>query len=138
LPTIYQWPEIIDEGGLIGYGPHITQIYGEIVSRQFAALLRGIKPADIPAEQPTKFDLAINLKTAKALGLDVPATLLARADNVIERLRLLRLLTSAHGTTRKSLRTANYFCLLVHCGPKQTSRLTGCRQSDMLQFSFGW
>jgi putative tryptophan/tyrosine transport system substrate-binding protein len=84
LPTIYQWPEITDEGGLIGYGPHITQIYGEIMSRQLAALLRGTKPADIPAEQPTKFDLAINLKTAKALGLTLPRTLLARADQVIE------------------------------------------------------
>jgi ABC-type uncharacterized transport system substrate-binding protein len=48
LPAIYQWPEITDEGGLIGYGPHITQIYGEVMSRQFAALLRGTKPADIP------------------------------------------------------------------------------------------
>ena len=84
LPTIYQWPEITEEGGLIGYGPHITQIYGEIMSRQLAALLRGAKPADIPAEQPTKFDLAINLKTAKALGLTLPPTLLARADQVIE------------------------------------------------------
>jgi putative tryptophan/tyrosine transport system substrate-binding protein len=84
LPAIYQWPEITDEGGLIGYGPHITQIYGEILSRQLAALLRGTKPADIPAEQPTKYDLAINLKTAKALGLAIPPGLLARADEVIE------------------------------------------------------
>ena len=84
LPAIYQWPEITDEGGLIGYGPHITQIYGEILSRQLAALLRGTKPADIPAEQPTKYDLAINLKTAKALGLAIPTGLLARADEVIE------------------------------------------------------
>jgi ABC-type uncharacterized transport system substrate-binding protein len=52
LPAIYQWPEITAEGGLIGYGPHITQIYGEILSRQFAALLRGTNPADIPAERP--------------------------------------------------------------------------------------
>jgi putative ABC transport system substrate-binding protein len=84
LPAIYQWPEIANEGGLIGYGPHITQIYGEIMSRQFAALLRGTKPADVPAEQPTKFDLAINLKTARALGIMVPSTLLTRADEVIE------------------------------------------------------
>jgi putative tryptophan/tyrosine transport system substrate-binding protein len=84
LPAVYQWPEITDEGGLIGYGPHITQIYGEILSRQLAALLRGTKPADIPAEQPTKYDLAINLKTAKALGLAIPPGLLARADEVIE------------------------------------------------------
>jgi len=80
LPAIYQWPEITDEGGLIGYGPHITQIYGEILSRQLAALLRGTKPADIPAEQPTKYDLAINLKTAKTLGLAIPHAQLARPD----------------------------------------------------------
>jgi putative ABC transport system substrate-binding protein len=84
LPAIYQWPEITAEGGLIGYGPHITQIYGEMMSRQFAALLRGIKPADIPAEQPTKFDLAINLKTAKALGITLPPAFITRADEVIE------------------------------------------------------
>jgi putative ABC transport system substrate-binding protein len=84
LPAIYQWPEIAGEGGLIGYGPHITKIYGEILSRQLAALLRGIKPADIPAEQPTKFDLAINLKTASVLGLTVPESFLQRADEVIE------------------------------------------------------
>jgi putative ABC transport system substrate-binding protein len=84
LPTIYQWPEITDEGGLIGYGPRITGIYGEILSRQLAELLRGTKPADIPAEQPTKFELAINLKTVKALGIIVPASLVVRADDVIE------------------------------------------------------
>jgi putative ABC transport system substrate-binding protein len=84
LPAIYQWPEITDEGGLIGYGPHITQIYGEIMSRQFAALLRGTKPADIPGEQPTKIDLAINLKTASALGITLPPAFVTRADNVIE------------------------------------------------------
>jgi putative ABC transport system substrate-binding protein len=84
LPAIYQWPEITDEGGLIGYGPHITQIYGEIMSRQLAALLRGTKPADIPGEQPTKIDLAINLKTANALGITLPPAFVTRADNVIE------------------------------------------------------
>jgi hypothetical protein len=51
--AIYHWPEITDEGDLIGYGPHITRIYGEILSRQLAELLRGTKPADIPAEQPS-------------------------------------------------------------------------------------
>ena len=84
LPAIYQWPEITDEGGLIGYGPHLTQIYGEIMSRQSAALLRGTKPANIPAEQPTKFGLAINLQTAKALGITLPPALVTRADHVIE------------------------------------------------------
>jgi putative tryptophan/tyrosine transport system substrate-binding protein len=84
LPAIYQWPEITDEGGLFGYGPRITQIYREIWSRQLAELLRGTKPADIPVEQPTKFDLAVNLKTAKALGLTISQSFLARADEVIE------------------------------------------------------
>jgi putative ABC transport system substrate-binding protein len=84
LPAVYQWPEITDEGGLIGYGPYITRIYGDILSRQLAALLRGTKPADIPCEQPTKFDLAINLKAAKALGLEIPTALLVRADKMIE------------------------------------------------------
>ena len=84
LPTIYQWPEITEEGGLMGYGPHLVQIYGEIWSRQLAELLRGTKPADIPVEQPTKFDLAVNLKTAKALGVALSESFLQRADKVIE------------------------------------------------------
>jgi putative ABC transport system substrate-binding protein len=84
LPAIYQWPEITEEGGLMGYGPHLVQIYGEIWSRQLAQLLRGTKPADIPIEQPTKFDLAVNLKTAKSLSLTFSESFLQRADNVIE------------------------------------------------------
>jgi ABC-type uncharacterized transport system substrate-binding protein len=84
LPAVYQWPELADRGGLIGYGPRIVQLYRDVMSRQFARLMRGTIPADIPVEQPTKFELVINLKTAKALGLDIPATLLARADEVIE------------------------------------------------------
>ena len=84
LPAIYQWPEITDEGGLMGYGPHLVQIYGEIWSRQLAQLLRGTKPADIPIEQPTKFDLAVNLKTAKSLGVMFSESFLQRADKVIE------------------------------------------------------
>jgi hypothetical protein len=84
LPAIYQWPEITEEGGLMGYGPHLVQIYGEIWSRQLAQLLRGTKPADIPIEQPTKFDLAVNLKTAKSLGVTFSESFLQRADKVIE------------------------------------------------------
>ena len=72
------------EGALIGYGPRLERIYGDIISRQLVKLLRGVAPADIPVEQPTKFELAVNLKTAKALGLSVPTSLLATADEVIE------------------------------------------------------
>jgi putative ABC transport system substrate-binding protein len=84
LPTIYQWPTVAAEGALIGYGPRLERIYGDIISRQLVKLLRGVAPADIPVEQPTKFDLVINLTTAKALGLTIPPSVLARADEVIE------------------------------------------------------
>jgi putative ABC transport system substrate-binding protein len=83
LPTVFGERENIDAGGLISYGPNVPDMYrraAEIVDK----ILRGTKPASIPVEQPTKFELVINLKTAKALGLDVPATLVSRADEVIE------------------------------------------------------
>ncbi len=84
LPAIYRWPEDAEEGGFIAYGPCIVQIFRELVAPQLVKLLRGIKAADIPVEQPTKFELVINLKTANAMGVTVPATLVARADKVIE------------------------------------------------------
>ena len=84
LPAIYQWPEMAEQGGLIGYGPLIVQLYHDIMSRQLANLLRGAKPADLPVVQPTRFELLINLNTAKALGLAIPQAILARADEVIE------------------------------------------------------
>ena len=84
LPAIYQWPEVAEQGGLLGYGPRLVLIYREILARQMVALLRGTKPGDIPVEQPTKFELVINLKTATTLGLSIPNTLLATADEVIE------------------------------------------------------
>jgi putative ABC transport system substrate-binding protein len=83
LPTIYVAREYVEAGGLMSYGaniPHLFTRAAELVDK----ILRGAKPGEIPVEQPTKFELAINLKTAKALGLDVPPTLLARADKVIE------------------------------------------------------
>jgi putative tryptophan/tyrosine transport system substrate-binding protein len=84
LPAIYEWAEVAEEGGFVAYGPRIVQIFRELVARQLVQLLRGVKTADIPIEQPTKFELVINLKTANALGITVPATLVARADKVIE------------------------------------------------------
>ena len=72
------------EGGFVAYGPRLVDIFGELVVRQLVKLLRGAKPADVPVEQPTKFELVINLRTAKALGLTMPEGLLQRADEVIE------------------------------------------------------
>jgi putative ABC transport system substrate-binding protein len=84
LPAIYQWPETAEVGGFAAYGPRFSQIIRELSSRQLVQIFRGAKVADIPVEQPTKFELVINLKTANALDLTVPPTLLARADKVIE------------------------------------------------------
>jgi putative ABC transport system substrate-binding protein len=83
MPTIYQWPEMAADGGLLAYGPRFTQLFRQR-ARMVIKVLRGARPADLPVEQPTRFELLINLKTAKALGLDIPPTLLARADEVIE------------------------------------------------------
>ena len=84
LPAIYEWPEIAEEGGLAAYGPRVVQVYRELMAPQLVKLLRGAKPADLPVLQPTKFDLVINIKTAKALGLTIPESFLLRADKVIE------------------------------------------------------
>jgi putative ABC transport system substrate-binding protein len=84
LPTIYEWPEMAEEGGFAAYGPRRSQLLSEIMAPQIIKLFRGTKVADIPVEQPTKFELVINLKTAKAMGVTVPEALLVRADKVIE------------------------------------------------------
>jgi putative ABC transport system substrate-binding protein len=84
LPAIYEWPEMAEEGGFAAYGPRLTDVFQDLPVRQLVQLLRGVKVADVPVEQPTKFELWINLKTAKAMGVTVPEALLVRADKVIE------------------------------------------------------
>lgn len=86
LPAIYQWPAMAEtgDGGLIGYGPNLNSIYGDQLARIAAEILRGTKPADIPVENPERFYLTVNLKTANELAVTVPRSLLAQADEVVE------------------------------------------------------
>jgi putative ABC transport system substrate-binding protein len=83
LPAIFQWPEVAEDGGLLGYGPSFVDTFRQRAST-VAKILRGIKPGDLPVEQPSTFKLAVNLKTAKAMNYKVPAGLLLRADKIIE------------------------------------------------------
>jgi putative ABC transport system substrate-binding protein len=83
LPAIYQWPEMAEVGRLAAYGPNYNKL-GRQLAHKLAKLLQGTKPADLPVEQPDKFELVINLRTAKAIGLQVPPPLLDLADEVIE------------------------------------------------------
>jgi putative ABC transport system substrate-binding protein len=83
LPAIYQWPDMAERGGFAGYGPRFTEIYRQR-ARIVVKVLRGAKPADLPVEQPTTFELVINLKAANTIGHEVPAGLVLRADKVIE------------------------------------------------------
>ena len=83
LPAIYEWPEQVDDGGLMSFGTRIAWV-SQRVAAHVDRIFKGAKPADLPVEQPTKLELVINLKTAKALGLTIPPSLLLRADEVIQ------------------------------------------------------
>jgi len=83
LPAIYQCPEMAEEGGLVGYGSRFTEMYRQR-ARMVVKILRGAKPADIPVEQPTRFEMVINLNSARVIGHEIPAGLVLRADKVVE------------------------------------------------------
>jgi putative ABC transport system substrate-binding protein len=83
LPAVYPWREAADAGGLLAYGPNLPDLFRR-AANYVDKILKGAKPADLPVEQPTKFELVINLKTAKTLGLIIPRSLLLRADEVIQ------------------------------------------------------
>ncbi|MGE5850321.1 MAG: ABC transporter substrate-binding protein [Candidatus Methylomirabilota bacterium] len=83
LPAIYQWREMPEAGGLMSYGPTLSELF-RLCATVLDRILKGANPADLPVEQPTKFELVINLKSAKALGITIPQSILIRADHVIQ------------------------------------------------------
>jgi putative ABC transport system substrate-binding protein len=83
LPAVYSWRDFVDVGGLMSYGPNLADLLRRAAT-YVDKILKGTKPGDLPVEQPTKFELVINLKAAKALGLTIPQSLLQRADEVIQ------------------------------------------------------
>ena len=83
LPTMFTMSEYVEAGGLMAYGPHYPDLFRRAATF-VDKILKGAKPADLPVEQPTKFEFVINLKTAKRLGLTIPPSVLARADEVIQ------------------------------------------------------
>jgi putative ABC transport system substrate-binding protein len=84
LPTMHQMPEEAEEGAFAAYGPRLGPLFVVLMPQQIIKLFRGAKVADVPVERPTKFELVINLKTAKAMGVEVPQSLLLRADKLVE------------------------------------------------------
>jgi putative ABC transport system substrate-binding protein len=83
LPAVYEFKEFVEDGGLMSYGPNITEMFRGLAG-YVDRILRGARPSDLPVERATKFELALNLKTARALGLTIPQSVLARADDVIQ------------------------------------------------------
>ena len=83
LPAIYEYDFLVSDGGLMSYGPNLDELYGR-ASALTDRILKGTRPAELPIEQPTRFSFALNLKTAKALGIKFPNSILVRADKVIE------------------------------------------------------
>jgi putative tryptophan/tyrosine transport system substrate-binding protein len=83
LPAIYQWKEHVEAGGLVSFGPSLAAMFRQTATI-VVKILKGAKPADMPVEQPTKFELAVNARTATALGVGIPPSVLVRADDVIE------------------------------------------------------
>ena len=84
LPAMYSFKGYVDAGGLMSYGTNVPDLHRRAAT-YVDKILKGAKPADLPVEQPTKFEFVVNLKTAKALGLTIPASVLARADQVVEK-----------------------------------------------------
>ena len=83
IPAMYEFREFVSDGGLLSYGPNLMEMFRRSAG-YVDKILKGRKPADLPIEQPTRFELVVNLKTAKALGLTIPPSILVRADQLIE------------------------------------------------------